>query len=121
MPIYEYECEQCDAITEVFKVKPDPDEEAPCAFCGEDAQLAISVPAMQPDDMWNGHFSISLGRHFNSRREYNDHCKRHGFEQSSAHDRGAYESAQRAKAAKEEKQRKRRHEFVAEQVRDRII
>jgi putative FmdB family regulatory protein len=121
MPIYEYECPECDHITEVIQTTYDYKESVPCKICGTEAPKAVSVPTMQPDDMWNGHYSVSLGRRFNSRREYNDYCKRNGFEASSARDRGAVESANRAKAAKDAKAKEERTRHVAQHVRDFMI
>jgi putative FmdB family regulatory protein len=118
MPIYEYECDDCDHITEVIQQKVGPDREYRCAICGNKARLAVSVPSMQPDDMWNGHYSVSLGRHFNSRSEYNSYCKEKGFEVSGARDRGAIESAARAKVAKAQKEKNDRLKTVSTVVRD---
>lgn len=120
MPIYEYYCEECDDITEVitYRIGDGPAKESVCKWCGNKAELAVSVPSMRPDDMWNGHYSVSLGKHFNSRREYNDYCKRNGYEASGARDQGAVESARRTREYKNQKQKKARTEHVAKHVRE---
>ena len=46
MPIYEYECRKCGALTEVFQ-KMDAKPPAKCGKCGGRLERRISAPAIQ--------------------------------------------------------------------------
>jgi putative FmdB family regulatory protein len=61
MPIYEYRCEKCKTQFEYIKLRPQPDGTRKCPECGAEAELAVSVPYMQPDDLWAGRVDPTLG------------------------------------------------------------
>lgn len=118
MPIYEYDCTNCARRFEWYKGSVGPDNTHTCPDCGATANLAVSVPAMQPDDLWFGKYDESLGREFSSRKQRDDYCKTKGIEVS---DSGARSSAQDARGRREAANAKAREEAVAKTVRDILI
>lgn len=114
MPIYEYECKKCNTRFEYIKLQPQPDSTRQCEGCGAEAELAVSVPAMHPDDMWAGHMDPTLG-YVTSRSELKRKEKRAGLAPA---DKGMASDARMIRASKEHKKDKLRREAVGETVRE---
>ncbi|MFW6060382.1 MAG: FmdB family zinc ribbon protein [Phycisphaeraceae bacterium] len=61
MPIYEYACEQCDAVTEALRKMSEADEPIVCEKCGSDrTKRAHSVFAAGSGD-GGGDMSLPVG------------------------------------------------------------
>ena len=118
MPIYEYDCSNCNRRFEVYQLVIGPHKEHLCTVCGGGAILAVSVPAMQPDDMWMGKYDEALGRTFDSKKRRDDYCKARGIETS---DSGAGSAAADARGRQKAAERKALENEVGELVRDIMI
>jgi putative FmdB family regulatory protein len=74
MPMYEYRCEPCNAVTEVIRSIALRDESSACRLCGEPAERIISVPTMH---VWNADRKFVQcgpadgGMSFGTKAEYN--------------------------------------------------
>lgn len=116
MPIYEYQCTECGDTFEVFQARIGPDEEKQCPQCFSRACLKVSVPKMEPDNMWaNPVYDESLGRTFNSRSEMKKYMSRNGIEDVDA---GTARDVKRNARLREEKAAKESGEEVARIVQD---
>src|SRR5687767_6509004 len=67
MPTFDFKCEKCGAIREVFDTTADAIHE--CWYCGGDASVFwTKAPGMSPDPFWAGATHPSLG-YFTSREQ----------------------------------------------------
>lgn len=53
MPLYNFECIKCKAITEKYFPRPGEYEAPPCEHCSAKTEWIWSAPAMHPDDSWH--------------------------------------------------------------------
>lgn len=118
MPIYEFHCMDCGEEFELITQFADGRQVTECVNCGMTADRMVSVPAMQPDDLWAGHYDVTLGKHFDSKKRRDDYCKRKGYEVA---DSGAKNSAQDARARKLAAENAAREKAVAKVVQDTLI
>lgn len=115
MPIYEYRC-VCGHRFENIKLSigSGPEQQFECSECGEMAALQVSVPFMQPDDMWAGRVDPTFG-YVTSKKELERKEKAAGLERA---DKGLAAHVERAKRHREAVQDKKREEAIASTVKE---
>jgi len=80
MPIYEYRCRECQAITEELAARPvGPRARLRCEKCGKTALPIVSTPRAQT---WNPLFLEHVckgGKIFETKQSLKDYCRENGL------------------------------------------
>lgn len=123
MPLYETHCERDGVLEAQYPMERSEEDFLECPACGLPAPRIVSVPAMQPDDYWNGgRYSITLGRRFNSRKEQRDYERRKGVAPGGGlYDTGAARTVRRANEYREQRRAQKREAAIAKTVREVMI
>ena len=74
MPLYEYECQDCGYVTEVFRSVPERNNPADCNICG--AKILTRLPArLQRIMAERPYYHHGLGCMVNSKEHYQKVCR----------------------------------------------
>lgn len=115
MPIYEYECTEHGKFEVILSIR----ERTDCYACSHDGCLnvcpiIVSAPSMQPDKHWAGSFTPS-GDYVTSAKQFKERTKNLVPADRSTMEYAAKLPAKR-KQEREEKNDKRRREFLANEL-----